>query len=149
MNDILSAITDDSLRRLYLYWDGKRAGRRFPARRDIDPLDISYVLGWVLLVDVLYDPLRFAFRVYGSELAARVDHDLTGKSADEHPSPPVREHIKAAWREVITQGKPIHGSYSELRGTEEVRLETLRLPLSSDGTTIDMLLVGIRPIAED
>ena len=147
MDDILSEIKDDSLRRLYLYWDRKRAGRRFPARRDIDPLDLAFVLGWVLLVDVAYDPMCFTFRVYGSELAARVDHDLTVKTADDHPMPPVREHIKAAWREVVTQAKPIHGSYTEMRGSEPIELETLRLPLSTDGTTIDMLLVGIRPLS--
>jgi len=35
--------------------------RRFPARADIDPLDFGYVLGHVMLLDVLRDPLRFRY----------------------------------------------------------------------------------------
>ena len=52
------SITDESLRRLYLYLDEKRGARAFPARRDIDPLDFPYLLGWILLLDVSHAPLR-------------------------------------------------------------------------------------------
>src|SRR3954465_8270682 len=36
------------------YWESKRAGRRMPARRDLDPvLEIPNLLRWIILVDVL------------------------------------------------------------------------------------------------
>src|SRR5579885_2176177 len=59
--DFASALEDQRLVRLYRYWDAKRQGRPYPARRDIDPLDFPYVLGQMMLIDVAYDPLRFRF----------------------------------------------------------------------------------------
>ena len=100
VDQILSAIADDGLRRLYLYWDEKRAGRHFPARRDIDPLDIAFIpSGWVLLIDVTYNPLRFRFRAARrSEMGARLGRDLTGVYVDEHPRPELGRHMIKAWR---------------------------------------------------
>jgi hypothetical protein len=145
LDAFVAQIEDEQLRRLYLYWDEKRAGRKFPARRDIDPLELGFVLGWVLLLDVEYNPLRFRFRIYGSALAARVDYDMTGKYADEHPNETVRQHIEAAWRDVVTRATPVHAWMEDGRGPAQHQFETLRLPLSSDGAVIDMLLVGVRP----
>jgi hypothetical protein len=144
VDEILSAIEDDGLRRLYAYWDVKRAGRRFPARRDIDPVDLSFVLGWIILLDVTYDPLRFRVRLYGSELAARTEHDLTGVYADEHPWPEFSNYVQSTWTEVVASGKPNHGFFDRTLDNRKLRFEALRLPLSSDGERIDMLLVCVR-----
>src|SRR5438552_1830808 len=109
VDKMLSTIADGDLRRLYLYWDEKRAGRRFPARRDLDPVDMAFILGWLLLLDVSYEPLRFRFRLHGSELGARLGRDLTGVYVDEHPRPQLGAYMQKAWSEVVTQRKPMHG----------------------------------------
>lgn len=144
MDEILSAIEDDGIRQLYAYWDVKRAARRFPARRDIDPVDLSFVLGWIVLLDVSYDPLRFRVRLYGSELAARTGHDLTGMYADEHPWPEFSHYVQGTWSDVIARREPSHGFFERMLDNQELRFESLRLPLSSDGERIDMLLVCVR-----
>src|SRR5438105_96090 len=52
-------IKDTRLRRLYEFWLQRKGGRRFPSRRDIDPVEIRYVLGWVMLIDAMRDPVQF------------------------------------------------------------------------------------------
>jgi len=147
VSDILSAITDDALRRLYQYWNEKRGSRRFPARRDIDPLDFAYVLGWVTLVDVTYNPIRFRFRLYGSELAHRTGLDLTGTYADQHPDREFGAMLQRSWQEVVDRAEPIRVQYERRDLDNRMRpWEVVRMPMSSDGTTIDMLLAATRPL---
>jgi len=136
-------IEDEALVRLYAYWDGKRAGRRFPARADIHPLDFAYLLGWVMLIDVAYQPLSFRFRLYGSELAGNMNFDLTGKDLAEHPDPEFRTRTARVWAEVVDGGQPTCSKYDGWVDGRLMRYEALRLPLSSDGETIDMLLVAV------
>lgn len=146
MSNILSTVTDDSLRRLYSYWTDKRGDRRFPARRDIDPLDFAYVLGWVTLVDVTYNPTRFRFRLYGSELAHRIGLDLTGAYADQHPNRDFGAMLQQVWQEVVDRREPAAGRYDRVVDSRRQPWEAIRMPLSSNGTTIDMLLAAARPV---
>lgn len=146
MSEILSKIEDENLRRLYAYWSEKRGTRRFPARRDIDPLDFAYVLGWVTLVDVTYNPTRFRFRLYGSELAHRIGTDLTGTYADQHPSHEFGTMLQRSWQEVVDRGEPICVRYEREVDHRKRPWEALRMPMSSDGKVIDMLLAATRPL---
>ncbi len=135
---------DDAIARLYAYWAGKRRGRAFPSRVDIDPMEFAYILGWVILVDVLRDPLRFKFRIYGSELVNRMGFDLTGKYLSDHPSAEFRAHVEQQWGQVIDRGAAAHSRFDRWVDGRHMRFESLRLPLSSDGATIDMMLVAVR-----
>src|SRR5260221_317179 len=54
-------------------------------QRGIDPLDFRYLLGSIMLVDVLGDPLRFRVRVHGTDLVSRAGYDLTGKLLHDLP----------------------------------------------------------------
>jgi hypothetical protein len=135
---------DEALTRLHAYWAGKCRGRRMPSRADIDPLDFGYILGWVMLVDVVYDPLRFKFRIYGSELVQRMGFDITGKYLSDHPSAEFRGHVEQQWRQVAEKGAASHSRFDRWIDGRHMRFESLRLPLSSDGTTVDMILVAVR-----
>ena len=104
--DMPIAPEDEGLRRLFEYWDGKRAGRPFPARSDIDPLDFFHILGWVMLIDVARDPLRFSFRLYGSELADQMNFDVTGRDLQDHPDAEFRAATERQWTETIRRGMP-------------------------------------------
>ena len=70
--------------------------------------------------------------------------DLTGCYVDEHPRPEFRDYLHSSWSAVVVQGRPMHGSYIETLDNRVLRFESLRLPLSSDGTIVDMLLVAVR-----
>ncbi len=142
--DAALSTDDDAIQRLYAYWNAKRGSRRWPARRDIDPLDFGYILGWIILADVTYDPLRFYIRLYGSEIARRAGFDVTGTYLDEHPQPEFRGYVEKAWRDTVERREMTHGFFDRWVDDRRLRFETLRLPLSSDGETIDMLLIATR-----
>ena len=136
-------VHDPGLARLWTYWNERRRGRAFPARADIDPLDFAYVLGNVILADVFHDPLRFRIRLYGSNLAERMNYDMTGRDIDNHPCPEFRDRVVRDWRETVQSRQISHRMIDEWMDDRHVRYESLRLPLSTDGRTIDMLLVAV------
>lgn len=136
-------IRDPLLRQLYDFWDAKRGGREMPGRRDFDPLELRWILGNVLLLDVLRDPPGFRFRVHGTNLAQRAGFDMTGKTMDEYPDP---EYAKVALRSFSTAVETRRPFARINERTIEGRAygyEALHLPLSSDGEHVDMLLVGL------
>jgi hypothetical protein len=116
-------IRHPNLLRLYDYWAERRRGRSFPSRQDIDPLEFKFARGNVTLIDVLYDPLRFRFRLVGSLMAQRMGFDFTGRMVDEVEDASYRDSIIKSYREIVENRRPN------------------RLPLAADGETINMLLL--------
>lgn len=136
-------IENESLRRLYAYWEEKRHGRRFPARADVDPLELGFILGNVSLIDVLHDPLRFRFRLHGTLAVSRLGYDLTGKFADEIPDPEFRQVALETYRKLIEAGQPMRDVRETMFDSKTHRYEIIWLPLSDDGTTINMLMACV------
>ena len=140
--DLRDKIQHPSLRRLYEYWDERRRGRRFPARRDIDPVEFKFALGNVTLVDVLYDPLRFRYRLVSTLQVHRIGGvDLTGKMVEDVPDPAYRQLLLDAYRQTVESGQPNVVMHEQMVGGQPYQLEVIRLPLADDGEKIDMLLV--------
>jgi len=141
MPSLTDNIETQDLRRLYAYWEGLRRGREFPARRDIDPLDFRYALGHVILLDVLYQPLRFRFRLHGTALTLRAGYDMTGKMADELPNAKNRRMLIERCRSVVEGRRPVAATDNRLLlARNPLPYEVLWLPLSEDGSTISMLM---------
>lgn len=62
------AIRHPRLRQLYEYWDKQRGDRAMPSRADLDPIDMRFAIGNVILIDVIDgDP-----RVFTSGCTARI-----------------------------------------------------------------------------
>jgi hypothetical protein len=132
------------LQRLYRDWDNRRAGREFPSRRDFDVLDFRYVIGQLALLDVAYGPLRFRFRLHGTGISQRVGYEMTGKELDELPPPLVRASVRRHFSEVVERRTPlVEVRERQIMDDRVVDSESLALPLSTDGKTIDMLMVGV------
>ena len=137
-------IADPRLRQLYDYWDGKRGERAMPSRADIDPVEMRFVIGNVILIDVVPgDPLRFHIRLHGTNLSERVRFDLTGKMLDEMPSPEFRALTQHSFTRVATTGQPLHAHRDEILDNRRRQYETIILPLSSDGASVDRILCGL------
>ncbi len=143
MAALLDKIETPCLRRLYAYWDERRQGREFPARRDLDPLDFRYALGHVLLLDVLAEPLRFRFRLHGSVLAERAGYDMTGKMIDELPNAANRRVLIERCHALVTVRQPLAVINERVLGRRRFGYEAVWLPLAKDGRTIDMLMAGL------
>jgi len=136
-------ITSERLVRLFDYWEGKRAGRPLPARAALDPVDFPYILPNLALADVLRDPLRFRFRVVGTEIVRRDGTDLTGKTTDDHPLAEYRTLLRDTYSAVVAGGEPAVFRRERLMDGKPRQYEVLYLPLAGDGVTIDMLMVAL------
>jgi hypothetical protein len=141
--DALAVLSDPRLHRFHAYLEAKRGTREFAARRDIDPLDFAYILGNVLLLDVLYEPFRFRYRLIGTILSAKAGYDLTGKFVDDHPDRDYSRYVTARYVETVTGRRPTSGNYEFVMDGKVKRYQCLRVPLSSDGRTIDMLVAAV------
>lgn len=136
MDKIVSAVFD--------YWQGKRAGRRMPARRNLDPLDIPRLLPWLMLTDVLRDPLDFRYRLIGTEVAARARRDYTGCRFSElaHAGP-----SSQIWKDrvqVVESRQPVFVTPPYTGGDEAVKtVSGIHMPLSDDDETVNMILTVV------
>ena len=143
-NALRTDIIDPLLRRLYDYWNEKRGERRMPSRADIDPVEMRFILGSLMVADVLRGPLRFFVRLHGTELARRSGYELSGKMLDELPQPQFRALTHRSWTKAVDTRAPFHAIRDRVLDGRSARYEALILPLSRSGDEVDMLLVGIR-----
>ena len=126
---------------LFGYWASLRAAGRLPGRRDIDPGRFKRHLPTVSLIDVRRDPLEFRIRLAGTGLYGVFGREITGLALEQVHGPAEA----AAWRRELTavaeRGRPGVG-LTPLAGAEASGLSVmwLRLPLASDGRTVDMIL---------
>jgi hypothetical protein len=144
MPELPDAIKHPRLRQLYDYWNGKRCDRLMPARADLDPVDIRFAIGDVVMAEVVDgDPPRFRIRLHGTNLAERTNFDLTGKMLDDMPVPEFRELVTRSFRKVVRTRQSLHALAERLLDGRMQRYEAIILPLSSDGERVDRLMVGM------
>jgi hypothetical protein len=143
MPDLSRELVEPRLHKLYDYWCARRRGRRWPARRDLDPLDFSYVLGHVMLIDVLREPLRFRVRLHGTEIVTRVHYDLTGKLLDELPDSEYRAYALERCRRLVETAEPLRVVQDRELDGRIHRYEALWLPLSDDAARVTMLMCAL------
>ncbi len=141
--DILTA----DLKRLYHYWESRKGTRLLPSRADIDPVDMRPYLRHVFLMDVV-PPTgpgahRFRFRLAGTEVVERFGEELTGRFLDEVDLNSVGDAILGQYAKAVDTGLPVHGLWEYTKNSGRfMSYERIILPLSTDGTAVDMLLCG-------
>ena len=140
MTDLAFDGFDPRLQRFYAYWDERRAGRRFPARRDLDPVDFKYILGFVMLMEVHREPLRFRFRLHGAELVRHGGYDMTGKWIEDLPGEENRRALRDRCLTLVETGQPQFVRSERLLDGRLLRYEAVWVPLADDGETINMLM---------
>lgn len=140
----MDTIVNPRLQRLYGYWCERRGDRRFPARADIDALDLTFLMGNMILVEIVAgERLGFRIRLHGTNLVQRAGYELTGKMLNELPISQFRQLAMDTFTHVATTGKPFRVYRDRVLDDRTHRYETVMLPLSSDGERVDMLLVGL------
>ena len=101
-------IKQPKLQQLFDYWASKRGERKMPSRADIDPLGMGFIIGNLILVDVIAGaPLGFRIRLHGTNLTERVHYELTGKMLDELPQAEFREWTRLSFTKVTNTGEPL------------------------------------------
>ena len=140
----MEGIVHPRLRQLYDYWDEKRAGRTMPSRADLDAVEMRFVIGNVILVDVIEGtPLGFHIRLHGTNLSERVRYDLTGKMLDALPFEEFREITRLSFTKVVTTKEPLYVHRDRIMDNRRRAYETLILPLSSDGERVERILCAL------
>jgi hypothetical protein len=141
---VRAAIIDPLLRRLYDYWLERRSLRPMPSRSDIDPVDMRFMLGNILLADVLAAPRRFHIRLHGTNLVHRAGYELTGKMLEQLPDEDFRARARECFTTVVETRRPAHSRRSRTLSGRPQPFEAVILPLSRTAPHVDMLLVGLR-----
>jgi hypothetical protein len=134
----------DVIRTAKAYWQRIRAGDALPRRCDLDPVEIPKLLPHVMLVDVLADPLDFAFRLIGSEIDAIISRCCHGRrfSTIQHMAP--GNKVWADYETVVRTREPLTGAVDYVGADRHVRgVRHCLMPLSADGERVTMLFVAV------
>lgn len=131
-----------SFRTLLDLWQAKRGDRRAPARADFDPKELLDLLPHLLLIDVHHDPPDFRYRLAGTRTRDIHGVELTGRSVlDIVPG----DQGRLVWNdlcEMLERWEPQHVRLRFVNSRGQVRAyQVLRLPLSQDGSRVDMVMV--------
>lgn len=140
--DIDGVVLHPGLEHLLHYWKVIGGNKRWPSRSDIDPVEIPTLLGNLHLVDVQQNPLRFRYRLTGTNIAWRLGLDGRGKGPESIPDPMIRKRAIETFSRVALNGRPRARQFDRAIDGVMVRCDCLTLPLSSDQQRVDMLLIG-------
>jgi hypothetical protein len=138
-----------NLQRIFAYWQSKRGNRAMPRRADLDPTEIPpHLLPGITLVDVVPDRRRYVYRLVGTMEVEVRGYDPTGKSVGQAYFGENAEDATACYDRVVETRAPVLDPQPFLerrRGYQGA--ESLFLPLSNDGRTVNMILVFFDPQA--
>lgn len=126
---------------LSMWLDRCKAGE-LPARAAFDPLDMRKLLGRIVIVDVLSDPLRFRFRLVGTEWVTRFGFDPTNTLVEDFPRVQSRAFIKDVMSKTVQERVPLMVRRSVIIDNQYFRYGMLLMPLASDGKAVDMIMIG-------
>jgi len=136
-------ITPPILVALFDYWDGKRNDRPMPARDDIDPVEIPRLLPNVYLVDVGETILDYRFRLMGTAAVEGFGEDRTGRDFTILTKVDNSARVLSEYEAVVQSAHPGYLDAMPISREDFHRIYyRLILPLSDDGTRVNMLLCG-------
>jgi hypothetical protein len=140
----LSGPRHQRLKDLHAYWHSKKGSLLAPPRSAIRPEEIVALLPYLALVDVIGNPPRFRFRLFGTELVDAYGQDVTGKFLDEIDLSSITAEVTRQVTRIIAERRPqsVRVRFTKQRDGRFLEYERLGLPLSEDGTTVNMLFLG-------
>jgi hypothetical protein len=141
------------IKQAYAYWRGKLRGRPMPSRADIEPAEVKALLPKLFMVDVEYEPVRFRYRLIGTDIVTSLGRDATGRAIDESTFGEHATIIQSVYGAVVACRRPVavRGRTTWLKDREWKRFQNLLLPLSSNGNVVDIILgvFEVRSIISD
>ena len=140
--------TDELLKRatggvaqVFRYWDRKRGGRAMPSSDDIDFLELRPWLPGIMLVEVTQgSPRDLIYRVVGERAVRQRGYDPSGMSLRQATHGHSTEDALETYGTVVDRRLPLY-SWDEPRAVAGQVSNTLALPLSRDGKSVDRVLV--------
>ena len=131
------------VRQFYEYWLKVAPPAGLPGRQHIAPEDLVPLLPRLWILDVFRNPLRFRYRLVGTEITRSVQRELTGLWLDEARPETARNPIlRDRYRFIVEAGRPTwrRGQTLWSRDPTHRLVENCFAPLARDGKTVDKII---------
>ena len=133
------------LRELHDLWLKLKGSRRMPSRRDFDPVAVPKLLPDMFLVDVLAGSpreRRYRVRLQGTAQVDYIGADWTGSFLHQVVDRITADRFCAVGDFVVSSREPrmSTGKLYWVPSKPFYRFETILLPLSDDGISVNMIL---------
>lgn len=147
---------------LFSYWASLRGGAPVPARGRLDPRDMTRLLPTVSLTEVLPgEAIDYRIRLAGTALYSVYGREITGRRLGEVYNSAAADYWRDELGRIVRDRRPAVGVHNMAwRGASHLSLVWIRLPMSTKGADVDMILgydavlgglahmpTGIRPAA--
>lgn len=139
----VAALDHPQLLGLLRHWEAKRGPRALPARADFRPEEMLPFLSRIVLVDVEEAPRRFRFRLIGTEVVRSYGVEITGQYTDVVQPPCYRAMVERHYGDSVDRREPLLHRMRFVEHPGKVHeLTRLTLPLSEDGSWVNMLMLA-------
>jgi hypothetical protein len=131
------------VRQFYEYWVSIAPPGRLPGRQHVAPEAIVPLLSRLWILDVSRNPLRFRYRLVGTDITRSVQRELTGMWLDEaQPEVFSNVNLRDRYRFMFATGQATwrRGPTIWNRDPTHHVVENCLAPLASDGATIDKII---------
>ena len=131
------------MRQFYEYWCRVAPPGRLPGRQHIAPEDIVPLLSRLWMMDVFRNPLRFRYRLVGTDITRSGQRELTGMWLDEaQPESVDNVNLRDRYRFILETRQPTwrRGPTLWHRDPTHRMVENCLAPLASDGETVDKII---------
>ena len=131
------------VRRFYDYWREIAPPGRLPGRQHIVPEDIAPLLSRLWILDVFRDPLRFRYRLVGTDIVRSVQRELTGQWLDEAQPVSFKDvNLRDRYRFILETRRATWRRGQTLwdRDPNHRIVENCLVPLAADGETVDKII---------
>jgi hypothetical protein len=131
------------VRRFYEYWRSVAPSGALPGRQHIIPEDIAPLWPRLWMLDVFRNPLRYRYRLCGTEMVRSLGREVTGVWLDEvHPQLIANPESRERFRFMAETGCPTwrRGPPLWTHDPDHRAIETCIVPLAGDGRAVDKML---------
>ena len=143
-------IVTSQLHFLLDYWSDLRGAADLPRAEAVDLRQLSPILGYETLVDVVDGGRDFRYRWCGNMFIGVTGNDMTGRLLSEYPARPyVVESSVALYRAAWRRCEPVYTERAPAGATVTRLWQRLLLPLADAEGRVESFLVGIIPIGAD
>ena len=138
----IEALDDAVLKGVLDYWRSRKGDRAVPLRAEILPEDMAPYLHRLALLEVLVEPPYFRFRLVGGTAQLVFGVQVTGRSLEAVQHPAHAAALRDLCQAIVLQEQPQCREISIRQGQRHFAYRLIGLPLSSDGSRIDRLLLA-------
>jgi hypothetical protein len=130
------------VRRFSEYWLSVTPRGQLPGRQHVRPEELVPLLPRLWMLDIYRDPLRFCYRLVGTNIVQSVGRELTGRWLDEaQPEVVATPMAYNRYRFIAETGRPTwrRGRIYWKRDPKQRTIENCLVPLATDGMTVDKI----------